>query len=81
VSLVCGSSLSHNDMGKLSAVPASTLRKWALKFQMATSAALRLWQPGGTNSISNLYMSFMYALSFVRRSHYPRHACVVDNPL
>eukprot|EP00956_Cyclotella_meneghiniana_P003706 scaffold4513_cov37-Cyclotella_meneghiniana.AAC.1 len=52
---VCGSSLSHRLGGKLSAVPASTLRKWALKLRIATSAALRLWHPGGTNSSENLH--------------------------
>ena len=36
----CGRILSHNDGGKYCAVPASTLRKCALKFHMATSAIL-----------------------------------------
>ncbi len=59
VILVCGSSQSHRFGGKLSATPAKMLRKWALKLRMATLAALRLWQPGGTNSISSLHMSQM----------------------
>ena len=62
--LVCGSSLSHELGGKLSAVPASTLRKWALKLRIATSAALRLWHPGGTNSSENLYLSLICSFIF-----------------
>ncbi len=54
VILVCGSSWSHRFGGKLLATPAKTLRKWALNLHMATLAALHLWQPGGTNSISSL---------------------------
>jgi hypothetical protein len=37
-------------MGKLSATPASILRKYALTLRIATSTALRLLQPGGTIS-------------------------------
>jgi hypothetical protein len=54
---VCGSSQSQRFGEKLSATPAKTLRKWALKLRMATLAASRLWQPGGTNSISSLHVS------------------------
>ena len=49
---VCGKSLSHKVSGKSSETPASMLRKCALKFQLATSVALHLWQPGGTSSYS-----------------------------
>jgi hypothetical protein len=59
VILVCGSSQSYRFGGKLLATLAKMLRKWALKLCMATSAALRLWQPGGTNSISSLHVSRM----------------------
>ena len=44
VSLVWGKSRSQRLVGKDSAVPAKTLMKCALKFQMATSAALRRWR-------------------------------------
>ncbi len=37
--------------------PAKMLRKWALKLRIATLAALHLWQPGGTSSISSLHVS------------------------
>eukprot|EP00956_Cyclotella_meneghiniana_P007283 scaffold9923_cov20-Cyclotella_meneghiniana.AAC.1 len=57
---VCGKSLSHRLGGKLSAVPANTLRKCALKLRIATSAALRRWHPGGTNSrdlvVQNMFL-------------------------
>ncbi len=58
--LVCGSSQSQRFGGKLSATPAKMLRKWALKLRMATSAALCLWHPGGTNPISSLNVSLMW---------------------
>ncbi len=45
-----GSNLSQSCFGKSSATPARMLRKCALKLRIATSAALRLWQPGGTSS-------------------------------
>jgi hypothetical protein len=57
--MVCGSSQSQRFGGKLSATPAKMQRKWALKLRMATSAALLLWQPGGTNSISSLHVAQM----------------------
>ena len=50
-------SLSHNDGGKSGAVPASILRKCALKFRIATSAAFLRCVPGGTNSSCILYSS------------------------
>ncbi len=56
---VCGSSQSQRFGGKLLATPAKTLRKWALKLRMATSAALHLWQPVSTNSMSSLHVSGM----------------------
>jgi hypothetical protein len=56
VILVCGSSRSQRFGGKSLVTPAKTLRKWALKLRMATSAALHLWQPGGPNSISSLHV-------------------------
>ncbi len=46
------------------ATPAKMLRKWALKLCLATSAALHLWQPGGTNSISSLHVSQMWFFMF-----------------
>ena len=58
VILVCESS------GKSSDTPASTLRKWALKLHMATSAAFRQWYPGGTNSMLNLCGSQMWFFVF-----------------
>ncbi len=63
--LVCGSSRSHKVGGKLSDTPASTLRKWALKLCMATSAAFRRWHPSGTNSMSNLCVSWMWFFMFL----------------
>ncbi len=54
---VCGSSQSQRFGGKLSATPAETLRKCALKLRVATLAALGVWQPGGTDSISSLHVS------------------------
>ena len=68
VTSACGSSRSHNAGGKISAVPANTLRKQALKFQMATSAALRQYQPGGTNSSFILYSSRMMVFMAVDTS-------------
>ena len=59
VASACGSSRSHNVGGELVAVPTNMLRKCALKFRMATSAALRRWQPGGTNSSIIFYSSQM----------------------
>ena len=61
---VCGSSRSHRLIGKSSATPANTLRKCALKFRMATSAAFLLWHPGGTNSICILHVSLMCSFMF-----------------
>ena len=61
---VCGRSLSHKLGGKSSATPASTLRKWALKFRIATSAALRRWHPGGTSSMLSLHLSRMWFFMF-----------------
>ena len=54
---VCGRRWSHNEGGKSLAVTANTLKKWALKFGMAASAAFLWWQPGGTSSIAILYSS------------------------
>ncbi len=54
-----GSIQSQRFGGKSSATPAKTLRKWALKLRKATLAALYLWQPGGTNSISSWHVSRM----------------------
>jgi hypothetical protein len=51
---VCGRRRSHNEGGKSSAMLANALKKWALKFQMVTSAAFLRWQPGGTSSIAIL---------------------------
>ena len=45
--------------GKSSATLARTLRKCALKCRIATSDALRRWQPGGTNSNFIFYLSRM----------------------
>ena len=55
----CGSSRSQSWSGKLLATLARMLMKWALKLRMATLAALRLWLPGRTSSISMLYSSRM----------------------
>ena len=51
----CGSSLYHNDEGISGVLPSSILRKCALKFRMATSAAFLLCAPGGTSSSCILY--------------------------
>ena len=64
VTSACGSSQSQSWSRKLSATPDRMLRKWALKFWMATSAALRLWLPGWTSSISMLYSSHMSSFRF-----------------
>ena len=61
---VCGRSLSHKLGGKSSATPASTLRKWALKFRIATSAAFCQWHPGGTSSMLSLHVSRMWVFMF-----------------
>ena len=58
---VYGSSLSHSEDGKYSAVPANTLRKCALNFLTDTSAAFLRWHPGGTNSMSMWYLSRIIA--------------------
>ena len=57
---VCGSNLSHRFSGKSSATPANTLRKCVLKLRIATSAAFRLWHPGGTSSITSLHVTCMW---------------------
>ncbi len=49
----------------MSDTPASTLRKWALKLCMATSAAFHRWRPGNTNSMSNLCVSQMWFFMFL----------------
>ncbi len=46
----------------------STLKKWALKLRMATSAAFCLWHPGGTNSMLNLCVSRMWLFMFSETS-------------
>ena len=56
---VCGRRRSHNEGEKSSAAPANTLKKWALKFCKATSAAFLRWQPGGTSYIAILYSSLI----------------------
>ena len=61
---VCGSSWSHRLGGKLLDTPTITLRKWALRLCMATSAAFRWWHPSGTNSMSNLCVSRMWYFMF-----------------
>jgi hypothetical protein len=62
--LVFGSSGSQRFGGKSSATPAKMLRKWALKLRMATLAVLRLWHPGGINSMSSLHVSQMSFVMF-----------------
>ena len=45
---VWGRRWSHNNFGKSGAIPHRMDKKWALKFQIALSVALRLWMSGGT---------------------------------
>ena len=53
----CGRSLYHNDDVKYVALPASILRKCALKFCMATSAEFLWCVPGVTRSNCTFYSS------------------------
>jgi hypothetical protein len=62
---VCGSSQSHKLGGKLLDTPVITLRKWALKLRMATSAEFSQWHHGGTNSMSNLCVSRIWVFMFL----------------
>ena len=59
VTSACRSSRSQRSLGKSSETPAMMLMKCALKFRMSTSAALRLWAPGGTSSSYILYYYLM----------------------
>ena len=63
VILVCGSRQSHRLGGKPSATPAKTLRKWTLKFWIATYAALCRWHPGGTSSSLQLSQMWFFMVS------------------
>ncbi len=65
---ICSRSWSHRLSGKLSATPASILRKCVLMLSMATSAAFYWWQPCGTSSIDNLHVSWMCSFMFSETS-------------
>ena len=63
VSSACGRSSHHNLIGKESGKPARIAMKWALNVLMATSATLRLWHPGGTNSNLHSFSITSFRLS------------------
>jgi hypothetical protein len=67
VSIICGSSLSHNFIGKVLSSPWIISLKWVLKVWIALFARFLLWVVGGTNcSLQFFYISclnFSKALS------------------
>ena len=76
---VCGSSRSHKLGGKSLDTTASTLRKWALKLRMVTSAEFRLWHPGGTNSMLNLCVSRIWFFMFSETLVFIEYVFLWDN--